>query len=181
MVKKARYCLSEELKAELRKPYGILYPGDSPETAKKVAKELGNPTKLISVGDIITFNLLEAGVIPDISVVDEKTRRVPASEKVIQGTKHPRFETIIVENPAGSITEELVLAMAKALESTRPIRIFVRGEEDLAALPAIALAPITSVIIYGLPDQGAVLVKVTETKKKEIKNILERMECKEEK
>jgi len=41
-----------------------------------------------------------------------------------------------------------------------------KGEEDLAALLAIAMAPISSVIIYGLPDKGAVVVRVTRTRRK---------------
>ena len=40
--------------------------------------------------------------------------------------------------------------------------IVVDGEEDLLALPAIALAPLTSVILYGQPDEGLVIVKVDE-------------------
>jgi hypothetical protein len=71
--------------------------------------------------------------------------------------------------------------LSKALESDNPIRILVKGEEDLAALPAIALAPISSVVIYGLPDEGAVSVIVTESKKKEIQSLLDKMKCKEEK
>jgi uncharacterized protein (UPF0218 family) len=41
------------------------------------------------------------------------------------------------------------------------------------------MAPISSVIIYGLPDKGAVVVHVTEDKKKEIQSLLDRMKCKE--
>ena len=65
------------------------------------------------------------------------------------------------------------------MDSDKPIQILVKGEEDLAALPAIAMAPLSSVIIYGLPDKGAVLVRVTESKKKEIQSLLDRMKCKE--
>ncbi len=65
--------------------------------------------------------------------------------------------------------------------SDKHIQIVINGEEDLAALPAIAMAPISSVIIYGLPDKGAVVVRVTEDKKKEIQLLLNRMKCKEKK
>jgi uncharacterized protein (UPF0218 family) len=67
------------------------------------------------------------------------------------------------------------------MDSDSPVRIFVKGEEDLAALPAIAMAPLSSVVIYGLPDEGAVVVKVTQDKKKEIQSLINKMECKEEK
>ena len=41
--------------------------------------------------------------------------------------------------------------------------ILVDGEEDLLALPAIFLAPINSLVLYGQPNQGFVLVKITDT------------------
>ncbi len=176
-----RYCLPKELRTELRKLHGELYRGDGPETARNIIKDLNAPSKIITVGDIVTFNLLAAGVVPNISFVDDRTKRSPASNEVTHGTKHPHFKTITVENPPGTITEELMQEVAKAMSSENPLRIFVRGEEDLAALPSIAMAPLSSVIIYGLPDEGAVLVRVTETKKKEIQSLLDRMKCKEEK
>jgi len=129
----------------------------------------------------VTYNLLSAGLVPDISFVDDRTKRNPASDMVMKGTRHAHFKTITVENPPGIITEELLQEIQKAMGSNKPVQIFVKGEEDLAALPAIAMAPISSVIIYGLPDKGAVLVRVTENKKKEIQSLLDRMKCKEKK
>jgi uncharacterized protein (UPF0218 family) len=174
-----KYCLPDELRAELRKIYGELYSGDGIETAKHIVKNLNNYTKIISVGDIVTFNLLSAGLVPDISFVDARTMRGPASDKIIKGTRHALFKKITVENPPGVITEELLHGIARAMDSDTPVQIFVKGEEDLAALPAIAMAPLSSVIIYGLPDKGAVLVRVTESRKKEIQSLLDRMKCKE--
>ena len=175
------FCLPDELRSELRKLHGKLYRGDGHETARRIINDLNNPAKIISVGDIVTFNLLSAGLVPNISFVDDRTKRVRAPDKIMDGTKHPRFKTIQVENPSGTITEGLMRELSKALESDNPIRILVKGEEDLAALPAIALAPISSVVIYGLPDEGAVSVIVTESKKKEIQSLLDKMKCKEEK
>jgi len=100
---------------------------------------------------------------------------------VVKGTRHAHFRNITVENPPGMITEELLDETQKAMESNAPVQIFIKGEEDLAALPAIAMAPISSVIIYGLPDKGAVLVRVTDNKKKEIQSFLNKMKCKEKK
>ncbi len=174
-----KYCLPEELREELRKLHGELFTGDDIETAKQVITNLNNRTKVISVGDIVTFNLLGAGFVPDICFVDDRTKRGPASDKITRVTHNSRFKTVTVENPPGVITEELLRAVSDAMNSEKPIRVFIKGEEDLAALPAIALAPISSVIIYGLPDKGAVLVRVTESKKKEIQSLLDRMKCKE--
>jgi uncharacterized protein (UPF0218 family) len=175
------YCLPDELKLELRKLHGELYRGDGQDTARQIIKNLKNPTKVITVGDIVTFNLLNAGLVPDISFVDERTKRVPAADHIMHGTMHPRFTTITVENPPGIITEGLLREVSKAMDSDNPVRIFVKGEEDLAALPAIAMAPLSSVVIYGLPDEGAVVVKVTPDKKKEIQSLIVKMKCMEEK
>jgi uncharacterized protein (UPF0218 family) len=68
--------------------------------------------------------------------------------------------------------------------SDQNVRIFVKGEEDLAALPAMMMAPVGSVIMYGQPDKGVILVRVTESKKAEIKDlfdiILEKQDHKEQ-
>jgi GTP-dependent dephospho-CoA kinase len=176
-----RYCLPVELRDELRKLHGELYLGDGIETTKNIIKDLENCIKIITVGDIVTFNLLNAGFVPDLSFVDNRTKRSPVSDKITQGTKHGHFKTITVESPAGMITEALLQEIRIAMESDKPIQIVVNGEEDLAALPAIAMAPVSSVIIYGLPDKGAVVVRVTEDKKKEIQSLLNRMKCKEKK
>ncbi len=169
------------MRGELRKLHGDLYPGNGVETARKIITDLKAPAKIITVGDIVTYNFLSAGIVPNISFVDDRTKRSPVSNEVTHGTKHPQFKTIMVENPPGTITEELLKEVANAMLSDNPLRIFVKGEEDLAALPSIAMAPLSSVVIYGLPEEGAVLVKVTENKRKEIQSLLDRMKCKEEK
>ena len=175
-----KYCLPKELRGEMRKLHGELYRGDGLETAQNIIKDIKDPAKIITVGDIITFNFLAAGIVPSISFVDDRTKRSPVSNEVTHGTKHPHFRTITVENPPGTITDDLLHEVAKAMSSDKPLRIFIKGEEDLAALPSIAMAPLSSVVIYGLPDEGAVLVRVTETKRKEIQSLLDRMKCKEE-
>lgn len=169
------------MRVELRKLHGELYKGDGVETARHIIKDLKNPARIITVGDIVTYNLLSAGLVPNISFVDNKTKRGATSAQVLSGTRHPHFKTITVENPSGTITDELITEISKAMISDTPVQIFINGEEDLAALPAIANAPLSSVVIYGLPDEGAVLVKVTESKRKEIQSLLDRMKCKEEK
>ncbi len=164
----------------MRKNFGVVYEGNSTETSKRIVKDIGNPVRLITVGDITTFNLLKEGIIPDVSVIDNRTKRGPISDNVIHGILHPKFNQVTIENPPGMLTKELIDALSKAIESDIPTQIIVQGEEDLAALPAILLAPEPSVVIYGFPEKGAVLVKVTDSKKKEIKDILDRMKCTEE-
>ncbi|SFM62485.1 GTP-dependent dephospho-CoA kinase family protein [Methanolobus profundi] len=164
--------LPDTLRPRFREIFGRLYRGKGDDTIVKLSRDLGSPTKLISVGDVTTFHLLNLGIIPDILVVDDRTKRGPASDRVVVGTKHKGFTEISIDNPAGVITEDLIDAVGSALKTDEHVRIFVRGEEDLAAVPAILMAPEGSAVLYGQPDEGVVLVKITLDKKEQMKDLL---------
>ncbi|WP_235856134.1 GTP-dependent dephospho-CoA kinase family protein [Methanolobus halotolerans] len=167
--------LYEQLRPLFSKIFGVLYTGSGDDTIRELSKDLGSPTKLISVGDVTTFHLLNSDIIPDVLIVDDRTKRGPASDRVVVGTKHKGFTEIFVDNPAGVITEDLIDAVENAIKSDEHVRIFVRGEEDLAALPAILTAPSGSVVLYGQPDKGVVLVRITQSKKEEIRGLLNKI------
>lgn len=167
--------LPRELRPLMKRPLGTLYRGKGRDTIEKFAGELGSPTKLISVGDVTTFHLLEAGIIPDICIVDNRTKRKPVSSHVSARNMDKVYDEVSVDNPAGIITDELIKTLCEAFASEKPIRIFVRGEEDLATLPVILLAPVGAVVLYGQPDEGVVFVKVTEEKKMEIRTLFEKL------
>ncbi|PSP55024.1 DUF359 domain-containing protein, partial [Halobacteriales archaeon QH_7_68_42] len=64
-----------------------------------------------------------------------------------------------VENPPATLTADLLAAVVDGLaDGTTLVR--VDGEEDLAALPAIAAAPDGASVLYGQPDEGVVHVTV---------------------
>ncbi len=170
--------LSDRLKSKLKVPYGVLYAGSGQKTMDmlKSAPDWGSPAKIISVGDITTYNLIESGVLPDICIVDHLTCRAAVSGEVKKRIRHPTYHEVSVTNPAGTITSDLVTAIEDAMQCERPIRIFVHGEEDLAVMPAVVLAPLSSIVIYGQPSSGCVLIKVTSDKKKEIRELLKQME-----
>ncbi|MCQ1535254.1 DUF359 domain-containing protein [Methanosarcina sp. KYL-1] len=167
--------LPRELRPLMKKPLGTLYTGTGRDTIEKFAGKLANPTKLISVGDVTTFHLLEAGIVPDLCIVDNRTKRKPVSEDVSTRNKDGLYTEVSVDNPAGIITDELIKALSGAFESSTPLRILVRGEEDLATLPVIIMAPLGAVVLYGQPDEGVVFVEVTEKKKEEIRVLFEKL------
>ena len=74
---------------------------------------------------------------------------------------------INVENPAGVLTRKLWNAVKDAYQKEEKVRIEVAGEEDLATLPCVWLAPEKTKVVYGLPNIG--LVVVTDYKKARIK------------
>lgn len=167
--------LPKELRPLMKKPLGKLYTGKGRDTIEKFVEELTCPTKLISVGDVTTFHLLESGIIPDICIVDDRTKRKPVSSDVSARNRDNVYDEVSVDNPAGIITDELIKTLSEAFASEKPLRIFVRGEEDLATLPVILMAPLGAIVLYGQPDEGVVFVKVTETKKEEIRVLFEKL------
>jgi hypothetical protein len=52
----------------------------------------------------------------------------------------------------------------------------VEGEEDLLTLVAVVEAPENSLVVYGQPREGLVVVKVDEKIKKRVKEIVDSME-----
>jgi len=73
------------------------------------------------------------------------------------------------------ITDELWSAIEQALQETVSIRIEVDGEEDLAFIPCMLLAPDDAVIVYGYPNRGLVLANVTLENRQIVKDALEQM------
>lgn len=168
--------LPQELREKLKKPLGKLYSGANCMEKLKADIKREGERKIITVGDVVTYSAIKKGILPDIAIVDEKTLRARVSEEVIENTKQVFLKTVRAVNPAGTLTPELITAIKEALNSKCRVRIFIEGEEDLATLPTIALAPLSSLIIYGQPSEGIVAVKVTDSKKKLARAIMEKME-----
>lgn len=75
------------------------------------------------------------------------------------------------ENPAGIISKELLKSFQLAVEQSKRY-LFVKGEEDLAAVVAILLLPLGAAVYYGQPNVGLIEVPVTEAKKEELRTLL---------
>lgn len=159
--------LPQKLRPSLKRPLGQLFPNIN--SAVEHLKHL-NPTRLISVGDMVTAEFLTAGITPDVVVVDFVVMRSPAPGRVRKLIDSLDAKVMHVKNPAGTITSELRVA----LQAKPPLKIIVEGEEDLATIPAVLSAPRGSVVIYGQPNEGVVLVEVTESKRREFTELLNR-------
>lgn len=164
--------LPAEMKPEFRRPFGELIPlkGSDKRCAEQAVKTAGKPKKLISVGDPVTYYLVGLGRIPDVSIIDGKEEREPFNKEIRLDCPEIR-----VRNPAGCITKELWETIERFAGYEKPIKIFVEGEEDLAVLPCSVLMPEGSAILYGLPDKGIVVVKLTKQKKEEAIRLLKRI------
>ena len=168
MGKNKSLIMPESLRSRLQSPMGELFPSLS-AAAEKI-REI-KPVRLITVGDIVTYEFLSAGFKPDIVVVDLIAMRSRTSEKTKRLIESFDAKVVRVKNPAATITPELM----KAFETAKPpLKIIVDGEEDLAAIPAVLSSPLGSVVAYGQPKEGIVLVKVTEKKRREFQEILKK-------
>jgi GTP-dependent dephospho-CoA kinase len=169
---KVEYTLTPRLRTFLKDPFGILIKGTPKDTMDKLAKMLieKKPTRVISVGDIVSQNMHKSGIHPQLSVIDNISRRDQ------ELPKQPLTEkTVYVKNPPGTITDEAILAIEAALQENVHTHIVVEGEEDLLALIAILYAPKNSVVVYGQPYTGIVLSESTSEKKAQVKQFLNEM------
>lgn len=122
---------------------------------------------IISVGDLTTKILLEAGITPRLMIIDNKVGREAFTDLAPMIQKR-RFRIQTVASGPGFISRE-----ANRLIQTFPTGVIeVQGEEDLLVLPAVLAAPYGSIGYYGQPDKGVVEVVVTEEKKNEVRRIL---------
>jgi len=148
--------LPENLRSELARPIGDLV------SAWALRKRLTGSPRVIAVGDVVTITLLQMGLEPDVAVFDYRTQRSEdyrARERI--GKMGGRL--VKVENPAGKITRALWRTVKEAANAKDRVKVEVNGEEDLAALVAIATAPEGARVIYGLPKRGLMVVLVDRT------------------
>ena len=163
--------LPENLRNLLKKPIGLLV--DEKQLITILAKE----KKVVSIGDMVTSTILKNDIKPVFCVVDYKTRRGKCPQDVKVLIKSFSEKTVVVNNPPGCISNDLWAAIEEAYKNINKFRylIEVNGEEDLASLVAIYLAPRDVTVIYGLPDKGVLVVKSDDKYKKMVKEILDKM------
>ncbi|GBC74924.1 hypothetical protein HRbin06_00232 [archaeon HR06] len=143
--------LPDELREELRKPLGEVIKDN-----KRIEKDI-----LVSVGDRTTENLIALNITPKIQIVDGKEQRL--KRDLPKGEYKSLLKCI---NPPGHLSSSSIEAFKRALNLEKPVRILVEGEEDLLTLIAIYFSPINSLIAYGQPKEGMVIVKVNDKIKK---------------
>jgi uncharacterized protein (UPF0218 family) len=158
------------LRDELSKRYGILLTGD-PESNVKAALDIlrtRHPPKVIVVGDFTLKTFIESGYRPDLGIFDSRTRRssFPISEK----------PTNVVSNPAGHISDEAVSSIRQLLLHKSPRLLLVKGEEDLLSLPALLYSPEGSIVIYGMPDEGMMVIVAERKIKEKIASLISQFE-----
>ena len=138
---------------------------------------------LVTVGDATTAKLLSFGIVPDLSVVDGKERRTLIDRTIItslaEEIEQGRLTYMECSNEAGSMSGNAIATIKDALKVPFPVRVFVYGEEDMLALPLFIMVPDGSVVLYGQPLEGMVIVKVNEDIRRKAQYLLDEIRAHE--
>ena len=135
-------------------------------------EEFSKSKRIITVGDVTTEHVHNAGITPFLEVVDLKSRRGLGGDfKHVEGS-------IKVDNEPGTISHDLFSTIEECMKSGKSNRIEVTGEEDLAVIPIIFYSELDTVVIYGVPGEGMACIEVNEDSKKIVNNLINRMEIK---
>ena len=150
---------NKDLIRSLKEPLGKLYPD-----FEDAIDEIKSSEFLISVGDATFANLADCDLYPNIAIIDNLIQRKNHTHDVIRAN-----HILKVDNPAGTITDDLWETIGEALELSNKGECYVievAGEEDLAVLPCILMANPDTTILYGQPNEGLVLLKSGDLKNK---------------
>ena len=155
----------------LKEPFGRLLPGSPARTMSELNSIIGqtNPRRVVAVGDVVSGETLVAGIRVDLRILDHISMRRPTAAFNLKVKK-----TYHVKNPAGVITLEAWETIKRAMKDEEAL-IVVEGEEDLLALPCIVESPNNSLVLYGQPSKGLVVVDTNTNVKSEASLILSRM------
>lgn len=169
------YILTPDLRNELKRPLGLLIRGNIDDVTEAIGRIIKDykPSKVITVGDIISKSLLERGLRVDVFIIDNRSMRKPIERMIYKANK-----ILNLSNPAGMITRDSWLVIGEAINSDGPVGVLIEGEEDLLTIVAVLLAPEGSMVMYGQPNEGAVVVSVNRETKEKMHKIVERMEYK---
>ncbi|MHA2028284.1 MAG: DUF359 domain-containing protein [Candidatus Kariarchaeaceae archaeon] len=165
------------LRKDLKTPLGQIIRGTINETIPLLKNELERRTGLlVGVGDVTAEILVNNGFKPEIIITDGYTKR----EKLDEWVDYPGYEEIKTESPAAEITKDawtvIVSTISKIQREPTYIHIKVQGEEDLLVLPLLVELPDGACVIYGQPNEGAVIRYIDDNAREHALNILSRME-----
>ena len=161
--------LPDSLRDQFKTPLGLLLPIGE-DNKENIQKYLSKNSYVVTVGDHTTEKMINFGLIPSLQIIDGFEKRQKRDlPKLGSATE------LKIDNPATEITVESVEMIKKAFSMNSPVRITVFGEEDLLVLPVCIHAPDNSIVLYGQPNEGLVLVKITTEIRNKAQTLLDLM------
>lgn len=172
--------IPSKLRQEFRKPFGKIFKADTlnifPAMRQvKMFIQKKGLKPVICVGDVVTHSFLKVGGTPKIKIIDFMVQRKKRYSTIEELGPIGHLEKFSVSNQPGSITKKLVELINASLNKKSPTVIQVKGEEDLAVLPSVLLAPLGTVVLYGHFQHGIISVEVTESKKEAALQLLRKI------
>ncbi len=161
--------LPDSLRDHMKAPLGVLLPEGSTGT-DEIQSHLPKDAYVITVGDRTTERMIGLGIVPSLQIVDGLEKRKKRRPPALCGATE-----ITTDNPAAEITTQSIRAIQTALAMPPPVRLHVNGEEDLLVIPACIHAPANAVVLYGQPDEGLVVVRVSPEIKNRMQALLDMM------
>ncbi|MFH0816721.1 MAG: DUF359 domain-containing protein [Methanobacteriota archaeon] len=158
--------LPTRMRGEMREEAGRILQ------TNELAGALAGAKAVVSVGDVCTSTIVGLGILPKIAIVDGRTKRGAWSPPA--GIGAIREER--VKNPAETITRGLWVAIEESYAREGGTVIVVDGEEDLASLACIFLAPEGTTVIYGVPNRGVMVIPVEAAIRARVGAVLAEME-----
>lgn len=166
-----RYRPTEAQLNQMKQPMGKLLNGNPADTIPQLTDlvKKTRPPRVATVGDVVSRDAIQAGIDVNLRIIDHKTMRKP-----LEYSPRPSQHVFSLANPAGIINEDAFSIIRNAL-SYEDSLIVVDGEEDLLTIPAVLESPENSIVIYGQPMQGIVVILVTSAVKLRMRNFLDAM------
>ncbi len=141
-----------------------------PEEAVRILREryLGSSEGIsFSVGDVVTQTLIKGEVSFQAAIIDLRIQRKKADFET------ERFRRkFFLRNPAGHINTAAWSVLKTAMTEGPNSLVLVEGEEDLLAAVAIDVSEEGTLVIYGQPAKGMVVIRIQPEIKKRIRELL---------
>lgn len=159
------YIISDNVRNKLKTPLGKLI--ENKRINRKYLLNIIKSNQTITIGDATTEKFIKYNIPINISVFDSKEKRVKRKPPLINSVKFYKLR-----NPQGCITQDSIELIKNCLKINDKVQIIVEGEEDLLTLLFTAIFPINTMIFYGQPNKGLVIVKINNELRKYANKLL---------
>lgn len=152
------YSITETLRSDVKSPIGRLVK-DSEVRKDVLEPYFARPDLKVSVGDRTTERLIEFNLSPNLEIIDTIEKR--AQRPALRISKDQQL--LVARNKSGTISSDALSKLGKCLEvllrdSQKRVRLVIDGEEDLLVLPVVAFFPSGTIVFYGQPHEGLVII-----------------------
>ena len=98
----------------LKKPFGELIK-ENEVSKEKIHPFIKKSSKIITVGDTTTEKFVKFGFIPDLSIIDNKEKRI-TKDRIVE---YQADKKIYLENRPGEVNEEAINLIRKITTTTK--------------------------------------------------------------